>query len=63
MQTFLVWQLILSRLILKRHYRFNQVVGCILVSVGVVITVMRYFSLQHYIMYNLFFVYIVKLKI
>ncbi|CAA6654048.1 unnamed protein product [Spirodela intermedia] len=39
-QTFLVWQLILSYLVLGRRYRFNQVVGCLLVSVGVIITVM-----------------------
>ncbi|XP_078442612.1 protein CLT1, chloroplastic-like [Wolffia australiana] len=39
-QTFLVWQLLLSYLVLGRRYRFNQVVGCLLVSAGVVTTVM-----------------------
>ncbi|WOL11650.1 protein CLT2, chloroplastic [Canna indica] len=36
-QTFLVWQLILSCLILGRKYSFNQVFGCFLVTAGVVI--------------------------
>ncbi|PIA60151.1 hypothetical protein AQUCO_00400801v1 [Aquilegia coerulea] len=38
-QTFLVWQLLLSAIFLGRRYRFNQVVGCLLVAVGVIITV------------------------
>uniref|UniRef100_A0A1D1Z8T2 Crt 1 n=1 Tax=Anthurium amnicola TaxID=1678845 RepID=A0A1D1Z8T2_9ARAE len=38
-QTFLVWQLALSFLFLGRRYQFNQVIGCLLVSVGVIITI------------------------
>ncbi|THU63509.1 hypothetical protein C4D60_Mb01t16550 [Musa balbisiana] len=38
-QTFLVWQLLFSVIFLKRRYRFNQILGCLLVMVGVVITV------------------------
>ncbi|XP_043718786.1 protein CLT1, chloroplastic-like isoform X2 [Telopea speciosissima] len=38
-QTFLVWQLLLSAIFLGRRYRFNQILGCFLVSVGVIITV------------------------
>lgn len=38
-QTFLVWQLLLSFLFLGRRYRANQVLGCVLVSLGVLITV------------------------
>ncbi|KAJ3676265.1 hypothetical protein LUZ60_003677 [Juncus effusus] len=38
-QTFLVWQLILSAVFLRRRYRFNQIFGCFLVTAGVVITV------------------------
>lgn len=38
-QTFLVWQLLLSTIFLGRRYRFNQIVGCLLVAIGVIITV------------------------
>ncbi|PKU75825.1 protein CLT1, chloroplastic [Dendrobium catenatum] len=38
-QTFLVWQLLLSFLFLGRRYSANQVLGCVLVSLGVIITV------------------------
>ncbi|KMT14610.1 hypothetical protein BVRB_4g073790 [Beta vulgaris subsp. vulgaris] len=38
-QTFLVWQLLLSMLFLGRRYNFNQLAGCLLVSMGVIITV------------------------
>ncbi|XP_022152999.1 protein CLT1, chloroplastic, partial [Momordica charantia] len=38
-QTFLVWQIILSIIFLGRRYRTNQLFGCFLVTVGVVITV------------------------
>lgn len=38
-QTFLVWQLLLSIIFLGRRYSVNQLVGCLLVSLGVVITV------------------------
>ncbi|GAB2277973.1 Protein clt1, chloroplastic [Dionaea muscipula] len=38
-QTFLVWQLLLSVIFLGRRYRINQLLGCFLVSVGVIITV------------------------
>ncbi|KAL0366351.1 UNVERIFIED_CONTAM: protein CLT2, chloroplastic [Sesamum radiatum] len=38
-QTFLVWQLIFSRIILRRSYRLNQIVGCFLVAAGVIVGV------------------------
>ncbi|XP_010943152.1 protein CLT2, chloroplastic [Elaeis guineensis] len=38
-QSFLVWQLILSVIILGRKYSFNQIFGCLLVTVGVVLAV------------------------
>ncbi|KAF9589096.1 hypothetical protein IFM89_018827 [Coptis chinensis] len=38
-QTFLVWQLLLSAIFLGRRYRPNQIFGCLLVAIGVVITV------------------------
>ncbi|KAJ6825634.1 protein CLT3, chloroplastic-like [Iris pallida] len=38
-QTFLIWQLLLSIVFLGRRYRRNQILGCFLVAVGVVITV------------------------
>ncbi|CAM0885032.1 unnamed protein product [Alopecurus aequalis] len=38
-QTYLVWQLLLSAIFLKRRYRVNEITGCFLVTVGVVITV------------------------
>ncbi|KAI3863295.1 hypothetical protein MKW98_029593 [Papaver atlanticum] len=38
-QTFLVWQLIFSTLILGRKYPFNQIAGCLLVAAGVVAAV------------------------
>ncbi|KAL6176767.1 hypothetical protein ACLB2K_053400 [Fragaria x ananassa] len=38
-QTMLVWQLGFSSLILGKRYRCNQIVGCILVAVGVVLAV------------------------
>lgn len=38
-QTFLVWQLILSVLILGRRYAVNQIFGCLLVAVGVIMAI------------------------
>ncbi|PUZ40176.1 hypothetical protein GQ55_9G403800 [Panicum hallii var. hallii] len=38
-QSFLVWQLILSVLILGRKYRTNQILGCMLVTAGVILAV------------------------
>ncbi|KAM0874419.1 hypothetical protein ACQ4PT_037436 [Festuca glaucescens] len=38
-QTYLVWQLLLSAIFLKRRYKVNEITGCFLVTVGVVITV------------------------
>ncbi|KAI4382146.1 hypothetical protein MLD38_008145 [Melastoma candidum] len=38
-QTFLIWQILLSIIFLGRRYRVNQLIGCFLVAVGVVITV------------------------
>ncbi|KAI4386214.1 hypothetical protein MLD38_004165 [Melastoma candidum] len=37
-QTFLIWQILLSVIFLGRRYRVNQLIGCFLVAVGVVIT-------------------------
>ncbi|KAM0954116.1 putative chloroquine-resistance transporter [Dioscorea sansibarensis] len=38
-QTFLVWQLLLSVTFLGRRYRANQLLGCLLITAGVLITV------------------------
>ncbi|MED6130812.1 Protein clt2, chloroplastic [Stylosanthes scabra] len=38
-QTFLVWQLMISILLLGRRYSINQLVGCFLVATGVVVTI------------------------
>ncbi|KQK23093.1 protein CLT2, chloroplastic [Brachypodium distachyon] len=38
-QSFLVWQLILSVVILGRKYRANQIFGCLLVTTGVILSV------------------------
>lgn len=38
-QTFLVWQILLSIIFLGRRYRVNQLFGCFLVAIGVIITV------------------------
>ncbi|KAE8684559.1 Cox19-like CHCH family protein [Hibiscus syriacus] len=38
-QTFLVWQLVFSAVLLGRRYSFNQIGGCLLVAVGVIIAV------------------------
>ncbi|XP_044482593.1 protein CLT1, chloroplastic isoform X2 [Mangifera indica] len=38
-QTFLVWQILLSFIFLGRRYRVNQLLGCFLVAIGVIITV------------------------
>jgi uncharacterized membrane protein len=47
-QSFLVWQLLLSYIILGRRYRFNQLFGCFLVAAGVVITVSRLYTYISY---------------
>jgi hypothetical protein len=39
---FLVWQLSLSAFLLWMKYRSNHIVGCLLVTVGVVLSVVRY---------------------
>ncbi|CAI9095004.1 OLC1v1030854C2 [Oldenlandia corymbosa var. corymbosa] len=39
-QTFLVWQLALSVLLLGRSYSLNKIVGCLLVAAGVIFAVM-----------------------
>lgn len=36
-QTFLIWQLIFSRFLLKRTYPLNQIIGCFLVAAGVIV--------------------------
>ncbi|KAJ3673987.1 hypothetical protein LUZ60_005979 [Juncus effusus] len=38
-QSFLVWQLVFSALFLRRRYSRNQVLGCLLVTVGVILAV------------------------
>ncbi|KAK8642699.1 hypothetical protein V6N13_012036 [Hibiscus sabdariffa] len=38
-QTFLVWQLVFSAVLLGRRYSFNQIGGCLLVAVGVIVAV------------------------
>ncbi|OEL34078.1 Protein CLT1, chloroplastic [Dichanthelium oligosanthes] len=38
-QTYLVWQLLLSAIFLKRRYRINEITGCFLVAIGVIVTV------------------------
>lgn len=38
-QSFLVWQLLLSAIFLGRRYKVNQLLGCFLVAIGVIITV------------------------
>lgn len=40
-QTFLVWQLLFALLILGRRFLLNQIAGCFLVAVGVVVAVAR----------------------
>ncbi|CAN1250428.1 Protein CLT3, chloroplastic [Linum perenne] len=38
-QTFLVWQILMSSVFLGRRYKVNQLLGCFLVVIGVIITV------------------------
>lgn len=38
-QSFLVWQILLSTIFLRRRYKVNQLLGCFLVAIGVIITV------------------------
>ncbi|GMN43715.1 hypothetical protein TIFTF001_012913 [Ficus carica] len=38
-QTFLVWQILLSAIFIGRRYSVNQLLGCFLVAIGVIITV------------------------
>ncbi|XP_021284387.1 protein CLT2, chloroplastic [Herrania umbratica] len=38
-QTFLVWQLAFSTILLGRKYTINQIAGCLLVAIGVVVAV------------------------
>ncbi|RYR23055.1 hypothetical protein Ahy_B03g068330 isoform A [Arachis hypogaea] len=38
-QSFLVWQILLSIIFLGRRYKLNQLFGCFLVTIGVIITV------------------------
>lgn len=38
-QSFLVWQILFSYIFLGRRYRFNQLLGCFMVAIGVMITV------------------------
>lgn len=45
LQTFLVWQLTFSTVLLGRKYSLNQIAGCLLVAAGVVVAVARYQNL------------------
>ncbi|XP_057441435.1 protein CLT3, chloroplastic-like isoform X1 [Lotus japonicus] len=38
-QTFLVWQILLSIIFLGRRYKVNQLLGCLLVTIGVIVNV------------------------
>ncbi|XP_015973406.1 protein CLT1, chloroplastic isoform X1 [Arachis duranensis] len=38
-QSFLVWQILLSIIFLGRRYKLNQLFGCFLVTIGVIVTV------------------------
>ncbi|PIN19715.1 hypothetical protein CDL12_07599 [Handroanthus impetiginosus] len=38
-QTFLVWQLVFSSILLRKKYSLNQILGCLLVGAGVVVAV------------------------
>lgn len=42
LQSFLVWQLVFSVLFLRRRYSSNQILGCLLVTAGVILAVARY---------------------
>ena len=42
LQTFLVWQLVFSAILLGRKYSWNQIAGCVIVTAGVVVAVGRY---------------------
>ncbi|KAL5582675.1 hypothetical protein UlMin_015117 [Ulmus minor] len=46
-QTFLVWQILLSVIFLGKRYRVNQLLGCFLVAIGVIITVASGSSTGH----------------
>ncbi|KAK2999493.1 hypothetical protein RJ639_024070 [Escallonia herrerae] len=46
-QTFLLWQLAFSTLILGRRYSFNRIAGCFLVAAGVIVAVVRYSNAPH----------------
>ncbi|KAK3038293.1 hypothetical protein RJ639_031389 [Escallonia herrerae] len=46
-QTFLLWQLAFSTLILGRRYAFNRIAGCFLVAAGVIVAVVRYSNAPH----------------
>lgn len=54
LQTFLVWQILLSIVFLGRRYNVNQIIGCLLVSLGVIITVARWVAVLLPFKYNLF---------
>ncbi|KAE9457342.1 hypothetical protein C3L33_10770, partial [Rhododendron williamsianum] len=45
-QTFLVWQLAFSTLLLGTKFSWSKIGGCLLVAVGVVVAVARYFNLS-----------------
>lgn len=42
LQTFLVWQLVFSAILLGRRYSWNQIAGCVIITAGVAVAVGRY---------------------
>ncbi|CAI0541321.1 unnamed protein product [Linum tenue] len=46
-QTFLVWQIFMSAVFLGKRYKINQLLGCFLVAIGVIITVASGSSAGH----------------
>lgn len=49
LQTFLVWQLIFSAILLGRRYSSNEIAGCVTITAGVLVAVGRY----HFFIYNI----------
>lgn len=43
LQTFLLWQLAFSTILLGRRYSWNRIAGCLLVAAGVITAVARYY--------------------
>jgi uncharacterized membrane protein len=52
-QTFLVWQIFFSIIFLGRRYSVNQILGCTLVALGVIVSVAR-LDLLLYLSFGIF---------